>query len=234
MSPRQIAGSRKVLASTPSLRRAARRVLPAVLEIALVIAMTVVVFAAAARAQEPGTPTAEAPGGDGTVPGRGFEVRPMVGAYVPTGAQRDLLKDAVLVGAQASYSIIPQLAVTGSFGWSPSKDRVTPGDPTLDLYQYDIGAEARGAGWVKGATWEFVPFLGLGVGGRTYHYRDLGVGSTTDVDGYGALGGDLNFGRVGLRVEARDYVSQFKPLTGTGDAKTRNDITLASGLNVRF
>jgi hypothetical protein len=191
-------------------------------------------WAAPARAQTPGEPTTGAPSAGSTVQSRGFELRPLVGAYIPTGAQRDLLKDAVLVGAQASYAIVPQLAITGSFGWSPSKDRLTPGDQTLDLYQYDVGAEARGAGWVKGDTWEFVPFVGLGLGGRTYHYRDLDVGSTTDFDGYGALGGDLNFGRVGLRVEARDYVSQFKPLTGTGDTKTRNDITLASGLNVRF
>ena len=31
----------------------------------------------------------------------GFELRPYVGAYIPTGDQRDLLKDAVLEGWQA-------------------------------------------------------------------------------------------------------------------------------------
>jgi hypothetical protein len=164
-----------------------------------------------------------------------FELRPIVGAYVPTGDQRDLLKDAVLVGAQGSWRVIPHLAITGTFGWAPSKDRVTAGDQTLDLYQYDIGAEGRAPSWFSGGSWDFTPFVGLGVGGRTYNYRDLdNVDAKTNVAGYGALGGEVGLGRVGLRLEARDYVSRFEPLTGSGDAKTRNDVTLAAGLTVRF
>src|SRR5947208_1821879 len=50
----------------------------------------------------------------------GFELRPFVGAYIPTGDQRDLLKDAVLVGGQLTWHVIPPVAVTGTFGWSPS------------------------------------------------------------------------------------------------------------------
>jgi hypothetical protein len=80
----------------------------------------------------------------------------------------------------------------------------------------------------------FTPLAGLGIGGRTYKYRDLDVGAKTDVAGYGALGGELGFGRVGVRVEGRDYVSRFKPLTTDGDAKTRNDVTLAAGLTLKF
>jgi len=165
-----------------------------------------------------------------------FELRPYVGAYIPTGEQRDLLKDAVLVGAQASYSLIPQLALTGTFGWSPSRDRITIGDETLDLFQYDLGIEGRLPSWYRSGTgaWSFTPFAGLGIGGRTYQYRDLDVDSKTNVAGYGALGGEVGFGRVGLRLEARDYVSRFKPLTDDGDAKTRNDVTLAAGLTLKF
>jgi hypothetical protein len=164
-----------------------------------------------------------------------FEIRPYVGAYVPTGDQRDLLKDAVLVGAQASWRVIPQLALTGTFGWAPSKDRVMAGDQTLDLYQYDIGAEGRAQSWYNAGSWDFTPFIGLGIGGRTYNYRDLdNIDSKTNVAGYGALGGEVGFGRLGLRVEGRDYVSRFEPLTGGGDAKTRNDVTVAAGLTVRF
>jgi hypothetical protein len=164
-----------------------------------------------------------------------FELRPYVGAYIPTGDQRDLLKDAVLVGAQASWRATRHLAVTGTFGWAPSEDRVLAGDETLDLYQYDVGAEARAPSWYNAGSWDFTPFIGLGVGGRTYNYRDLdNVDSKTNVAGYGALGGEVGFGRLGLRLEARDYISRFEPLTGDGDAKTRNDVTLAAGLTVRF
>ena len=168
-------------------------------------------------------------------PGLGFEVRPYAGAYIPTGDQRDLLKDAVLVGAQASYRILPQLAVTGTLGWAPSKDRIADGDQTLDLYQYDLGAEVRAPSWFASSAgaWDFTPFAGIGVGGRTYDYRDLDVDSKTNVAGYGARGAEHGFGRTGVRFEARDYVSQFEPLSG-GDTKTRNDVTLAAGLTVRF
>ena len=163
----------------------------------------------------------------------GFEIRPYAGAFIPTGKQRDLLKDAVMVGGQASYRIVPQLALTGTLGWSPSKDRITPGDQTLDVWQYDLGAELRAPSWFTSGAWDFTPFVGLGAGGRTYNYRDLDVDSKTNVAGFGTLGGELGFGRIGLRIEGRDYVSQFKPFDG-GDSKTRNDVTVAAGLTLRF
>jgi hypothetical protein len=163
----------------------------------------------------------------------GFELRPYVGAYIPTGDQRDILKDAVLVGGQASYCILPQLAITGTVGWSPSKDRVTPGNETVDLWQYDLGAELRAAAWQTWGTLDFTPFIGLGGGGRTYNYRDLDVDAKTNVAGYGVLGGEIGFGRLGVRLEARDYVSRFKPFDGS-DSKTRNDVTVATGVTLRF
>src|SRR5690349_5127312 len=70
-------------------------------------------------------------------PAMRFEIRPYAGAYIPTGDQRDFLKDAVLAGAQLSWLPLRRLALTGTFGWSPSKDRLTPGDQSLDVYQFD-------------------------------------------------------------------------------------------------
>ena len=170
---------------------------------------------------------------DAVVHSNGFELRPYVGAYIPTGNQRDLLRDAVLVGGQASYRLNPNLAVTGTLGWSPSKDRITPGDQTLDVWQYDLGAEFRAPSWITAGTMDFTPFVGLGAGARTYNYRDLDVNAKTNAAGYGVLGGELGFGRIGCRLEARDYVSQFKPFDG-GDSKTRNDVTIATGLTLKF
>jgi hypothetical protein len=164
-----------------------------------------------------------------------FEIRPYVGAYIPTGDQRDLFKDAILAGAQGSYRFTPSIALTATVGWSPTEDRLTAGQETVDLWQYDIGAELRAPAWLQGESWDFSPFVGLGVGGRTYDYRDLdNVDAKTNFAGYGALGGEFGFGQFGLRIEGRDYLSRFEPLTGTGDAKTRNDVSVAAGLTIRF
>ena len=180
------------------------------------------IAAFAARALEAQAPSASS-----------FEIRPYVGAYLPTGDQRDLLKDAVFAGAQASYRVIPAIAITATLGWSPTEERLGTRQK-IDILQYDLGAELRGAGWVERQSWDFTPFVGLGVGGRTYDYRDLDVDSKTNVAGYGALGGEFGFGRLGLRIEGRDYLSRFKPLTGTGDTDTRNDVSAAAGLTIRF
>jgi|RhiMetdeSRZDD1v2_1073273.scaffolds.fasta_scaffold79715_6 outer membrane protein with beta-barrel domain len=190
-------------------------------------------FKAALFAFSTALTTSTATAQDAVVRSNGFELRPYVGAYIPTGDQRDLLKDAVLVGGQASYRINPQIALTGTLGWSPSEDRITPGNETLDVWSYDLGAEFRAPSWFTSGALDFTPFIGLGAGGRTYNYRDLDVNSKTNFAGFGTLGGELGFGRFGLRLEARDYVSQFKPFDG-GDSKTRNDVTIATGLTLRF
>jgi hypothetical protein len=164
-----------------------------------------------------------------------LEIRPFAGAFIPTGPQRTVLKDAVLAGGQLSARLVPALAVTGTFAWTPNNDQLTSGAPGLDLYQYDLGLEARGAGWFQGDGWAFTPFVGIGGGGRTYSYRDLNAQSTTVGDGYGSVGAELDFGRLGVRVEGRDYISQFRPLAGqTGPTTNRNDVGLTGGLTVRL
>ena len=72
----------------------------------------------------------------------------------------------MLAGGQLSARLVPALAVTGTFAWTPNNDQLTPGAPGLDLYQYDLGLEARGAGWFQGDGWAFTPFVGIGGGGR--------------------------------------------------------------------
>ena len=44
------------------------------------------------------------------------------------------------------------------------------------------------------------------------------------------MGGELGRGRVRLRLEARDYVTGFKPLAGGGPTDTRNDVVVMAGL----
>ena len=46
-----------------------------------------------------------------------FEIRPFVGAYIPTGDQRDALKDAVLVGGQLSWYARTTTALSYERSW---------------------------------------------------------------------------------------------------------------------
>ena len=195
---------------------------------------TLAVTAAALAALLAVVPRAEAQRAPVATP---FEVRPIVGALVPTGAQRDLLKDAVLVGAQASYAVTRHVALLGSFAWAPTEDQ-TFRDEKVDLFQYEVGVEGRLPNLTAAAPLVTRPYASLGVGGRTYDYRDLaGSGATTNVLGFGAVGLDLaqRNGPIGVRVEARDNVTAFKGLRGElAERKARNDVQLTAGLTFAF
>ena len=162
-------------------------------------------------------------------PGK-WEFRIPSGGLVPTGAQRESLKDAHLTAAQASYVVRPAFAITATVGWARSRDLASAADPKLDVFTYDVGAEARAPEWFARRAVTFRPFVGAGAGARSYNHRSLDRDATHNVAGYGTVGGEFGAGRVGLRLEARNYVTGFKPLVGVGDAKSRNDLALLEGL----
>jgi hypothetical protein len=166
------------------------------------------------------------------------QVRPLVGALVATGDERDVLKNAVLVGAQASYTLNQNFGLVGSFGWSPSEDKTSAARPKLDLYQYDLGIEGRLSDLTSGSAVATRPYVVIGGGARTYDLRNVANSSAqTNPLGYGALGLDLDQtnGRIGLRLEARDNVTAFKGLRGElQDRKARNDLQFAAGLTFGF
>jgi hypothetical protein len=152
------------------------------------------------------------------------------GTIVPTGLQRDAIKRGNLTALQLTYVARPALAITSTVGWARSRDIATVGDPKLDLFTYDVGAEARAPRWIGGRTLAFSPFAGVGAGGRSYNYRKLDVDATHNLAAYGSVGGELGVRRVRVRLEARDYVAGFKPLTGEGAARTGNDVVVMAGL----
>ena len=160
-------------------------------------------------------------------PGWGFLVTS--GQVLPTGAQRDVVKRGNVTAAQLSYGVHPAVALTATFGWARSRDVAAVDEPKLDIFMYDLGAELRaprlGSGFV-----DFRPFASLGAGARSYNYRSLEVDATHNLAAYGGVGGELGVGPVRLRVEARDYVTRFKPLDGRGSVNTRNDVVVMAGL----
>lgn len=154
------------------------------------------------------------------------------GALVPTGAQRDVIKDAGLSTAQLSYVIGSRFAVTATTGWARSRDMASAGKPKLDVFTYDVGAEVRAPRWATTTRVAFTPLVGIGAGARSYNYRSLDVDATHNVAAYGTVGGEVGAGRVRVRLEVRDYLTRFKPLEGPGDATTRNDVVAMLGLRL--
>ncbi len=152
------------------------------------------------------------------------------GIVAPTGAQRETMKQGKLTAAQVSYVVRPSLALTAALGWARSRDIASVGDPKLDVFTYDVGAELRAPRLTAGKAISFSSFAGVGAGGRSYDYRSLDVDATHNAAAYGSVGGELGVRRIRLRVEARDYVSGFKPLNGEGTARTGNDVVLMAGL----
>jgi hypothetical protein len=190
----------------------------------LAVAAALAAFAVRVQAQQPHVPP--------------VTLRPVVGALIGTGDQHDALKSAVLVGGQAAYAFHPNFSVVGTFGWSPSQDKLSIQQPKLDLYQYDLGIEGRLNDLTDGSPVVTRPYAALGGGGRTYDVRNIATaGTQTNALGYGAIGLDLNqaSGKFGLRVEARDNVTAFKGFRGElADRKARNDVQFSAGLTFGF
>lgn len=161
-----------------------------------------------------------------------FEFVVSSGALLPTGDQRDALKSAKMMIAQLSYAVRPYLAVTTSMGWARSRDVATAGTPKLDVFTYDVGAELRADRWLSGKALTFTPFAGAGAGGRSYDYRSLDVAATHNLAAYGSAGGELGYRRIRFRVEARDYMTGFKPLMASGESGHRNDVSVMAGFRI--
>lgn len=159
-----------------------------------------------------------------------WEVVVPTGTLVPTGEQRDVIKRGNLSAIQLTYVARPRVAIISTFGWARSRDIVTTGDPKLDVFAYDVGAEFRAPRWLAGKTMTFSPFAGVGAGGRSYNHRQLDVDATHNLAAYGSVGGEFGYRRIRLRVEARDYVSGFKPLGAGGATRSGNDVVMMAGL----
>jgi hypothetical protein len=166
-------------------------------------------------------------------PARKFQVSPSVGAFIATGDQRDILDDAVLTGLTLSYDVHPNVAVVGSFAWALSKSVALGVEDDLDLFQYDVGVQGQYP-FSLGQKLTLKPFLGAGVGARTYSFRDLDVDSETDFAGYFSGGANLEYGNLAFGVTVRDYVTAFDGIAVDADSATRNDLSVFGSVGLRF
>lgn len=166
-------------------------------------------------------------------PSRRFQIAPFVGAFIPTGEQRDLVDDAPLAGLTVSYEVEPHVAIVGSFGWAGSEGTAPALADDVDVFQYDLGIQG-GYAFDLGKGLALKPFVGAGFGARTYHLRHLDLEDETDFAGYLGAGADLLFRNLALGVTVRDYVTYCDGIGARMDAEARNDIALFTSLGVRF
>lgn len=168
---------------------------------------------------------------DGVRPSSKWDFVTSSGAVLPTGEQRNAISSGALSTAQLSYEVRPAIAAIATIGWARSRDLISAGEPALDLFSYDLGAEARLMPWRAGRL-DVRPFVGAGAGARTYNHRHADLAVTHDVTGYAGVGAELGAGWLRMRLEARDYVLGFQPLGGEGPSDTRSEVALMAGLRL--
>ena len=159
-----------------------------------------------------------------------WELRFTSGALVATGDLRNELKDASMTGLQVSWLLRPSLAITGSFAWASSHDLSAAANPMLDIFTSDLGLEARPATWFASHAITFSPFVGLGGGVQSFNYRHLAVTPSNNLAGYASVGGEVGVGRVGLRIEVRDYAGSFTALQGASASSVKNNVMILAAL----
>ena len=103
--------------------------------------------------------------------------------------------------------------------------------PKLDVFTYDVGAEVRAPSWITGKAVTFTPFAGVGRGWTELQLSQRSTSTRRTTSRRTAASAVSSASRrVRVRLEARDYVTGFKPLSGAGAARTGNDVVLMAGL----
>lgn len=158
-----------------------------------------------------------------------LEIRSFAGAYLPMGAQRDDFKSTVTIGSQLAAEITDHFHLVGTLAVTDGRNRFTNfNDNRTYIWDYGLGGEVNGLHRTDG-EWLVHPFLGFGLGARTYAYSATNVGTYTCAASYGSAGLELQRGVIGARIDARDYVTCFKsPIHSRNE--TRNDVSATLGL----
>lgn len=174
--------------------------------------------AAPARAQEPL---------------RTVQISPLLGVVLPAGRQRTFLDDAVVVGLTASLDVHRNVALVAAFGWARTQGRgLAARAATLDVAQYDLGVQAQLPIALDGQTLK--PFLGAGVGGRTYRLKGLGVERETDLVGYWAAGVSLEYRSVVVGATVRGHFSDFDGVGAERGSTRARDLAIFGSVGTRF
>jgi hypothetical protein len=111
------------------------------------------------------------------------------------------------------------------------KSVLRPREGDTNIWQYDLGLEGNLIHDI-GYGWSVRPFLGAGLGARTYDYPS-GYDSFACTSGYGAMGLEIQRNKLAYRAEGRSYLSCFESPRMHGRS-TRSDYVLSLGLSLHL
>lgn len=161
-----------------------------------------------------------------------YDLRLEGGGWVPTGALSGDLKASGIVGVSAGWNYAHDWTAVVAAYWSPSEDKAVSGGMQVNIYQYDVGLE-----WSTRmnsiAQWDVSPFLGAGVGNRSYSPKRATEPEQESIDGYVTAGLAFNAEQATWRFGVRDYVSGWKGIMKT-QSGTGNDLVILAGIGFRF
>ena len=161
------------------------------------------------------------------------ELRPFVGAVFNSGDQARHFTDAAIFGLQAAVEVLPTMHLLGTFGWVPGQTKYDATNNHVNVFSYDAGLEL-GIVRAMEPEWQVKPFLGAGVGERTYSYKASELRSRSCTAAYGAAGTELQMHRIAFRFEGRDDVFCYRAPFANAPSRTRNDIRMSVGLAYHF
>jgi len=161
----------------------------------------------------------------------GFELLLPTGTINPTGAPEEELTRATLAALQLSYGLRPDVVLTGTVGWGRARPVGRGTNARLDMFIYDVGAELRQPRRTGDGRFNVKPFTGIGVGARSYDYRDPDAATTHNLAAYVSAGGDIALAKVRLRLEMRDYITWTNPSGASGNVRY-NDVAFTVGLRL--
>ncbi len=171
-----------------------------------------------------GTSSARADGG-----ARGLTVTPLIGAWMPIGDARRDFKSAPLSGVQVAGDLHPHFALVATFAWVPtSATRLASAD--LDLFQYDVGLRAQHS-FSLGSAATVRPFLGVGEGLRTLHFRSAQQAGGTDFCTHAMAGVEVGYRAMTVGLTARHQMAMTS-VYGLGSFY--QDVELFGAAGLRF
>jgi opacity protein-like surface antigen len=149
------------------------------------------------------------------------------GTTTLTGVEFD---NALVFGGRAGLRIADRFGIGASVLYSPltySTSTATGQDGGLYAYGADFSYHAIDL------SERIAPFIVAGVGAKSYDFE--GADLKTDFMWNAGAGLDVALTRnVGIRFEARDYMSLFDPMIDGLDEELQHDIVLSAGLSFIF